>query len=240
MLPAIQGDDPALVIPSKTRLGQKTRFTVRFPGSFAYEGSRSGYAEHQATREERFWAISPRLLPAFVLMRQQGIELPARAIRTAVEAADALENDDDATKERARVVTTRLARSSTFRPKVLKAYEPKCALCDIGLDVLLEAAHIFPVNLPGSSDSAANGLPVCLHHHALLDEHKIYIDSDDLSVKLHPELRSGRLGESLSVLAATTEEALQVPPSLRKATVKRWLRKRAEAHEPSLKWALDP
>jgi hypothetical protein len=40
LLPNISGDPKALVVPGNNRIGVATRFSVRFPGSLAYEGAR--------------------------------------------------------------------------------------------------------------------------------------------------------------------------------------------------------
>lgn len=68
--------------------------------------------------------------------------------------------------DRRQVVTTvsRLARSSTFRQRVLTAYDRACAMCDTQLE-MAQAAHIIPVPAPGSTDETSNGLALCPDHH---------------------------------------------------------------------------
>ncbi len=73
-----------------------------------------------------------------------------------------------------RTVATRF-RSSTFRNRVLSAYEHFCAACEIQLD-LLEAAHIIPVESPESNDHTSNGLALCHIHHEAYDRGLLRID----------------------------------------------------------------
>ena len=82
--------------------------------------------------------------------------------------------------ERRTTVTavSRLARESTFRVRVLRAYKNSCAACGMQLG-LVQAAHIVPVPVPGSSDETSNGLAFCPMHHlgydaALLAVHPSY------------------------------------------------------------------
>jgi hypothetical protein len=240
LLPGIDGDPPALIIPEDNRVGHTTRFSVLFRDGLAREGARTGWATNTTTKGERFWAISPRLLPALVLTLEQGSEPPTREIRTAAQAAGPLLDEDDATKERARVATTRLARSAVFRSRVLDAYGHRCALCGLSPPGLLEAAHILPVGMPGSADVAENGVPLCLHHHALLDSQQLHISAVDLSVSISPELQ-GLIGDpALAGLIANTAGALEPPDSLSSARVKRWLAKRQAVFTSAYGWLALP
>ena len=65
------------------------------------------------------------------------------------------------------------ARDPEFRPKVLRAYEYRCAVCDydirLGDDLLgLEAAHVKWWAY-GGPDQVQNGLALCGFHHKALD-----------------------------------------------------------------------
>ena len=67
----------------------------------------------------------------------------------------------------------RRKRDSSFRPKILKAYEEKCAVCgfDAKLETLsigLEAAHI-KWHTEHGPDVVVNGLALCSLHHKLFD-----------------------------------------------------------------------
>ena len=64
--------------------------------------------------------------------------------------------------------TRRWIRQRDFRGRILSAYHSSCAICHLQLN-LVEAAHIVPVSVRGSSDSTNNGLCLCMLHHAAYD-----------------------------------------------------------------------
>jgi putative restriction endonuclease len=59
-------------------------------------------------------------------------------------------------------------RSSSFRSRVLNAYNYRCAFCGLQLD-LVQAAHILPVSHERSADKTYNGIAACFLHHAAYD-----------------------------------------------------------------------
>ena len=63
---------------------------------------------------------------------------------------------------------SRWARDRTFRDRVLRAYGHRCSVCLLQLR-LVQAAHIVPVNVPGSTDLTSNGLALCPSDHAAYD-----------------------------------------------------------------------
>lgn len=74
----------------------------------------------------------------------------------------------------------RESRDSTFRDKVLKAYQHRCAICDhdirLGDRVFgLEAAHIQWHSHKGP-DQVSNGLALCVLHHKALDRGALGLD----------------------------------------------------------------
>src|SRR5690606_35052503 len=67
--------------------------------------------------------------------------------------------DSITNEERRKVVSTivRRYRASDFRKRVLGAYEHKCAMCGVQLE-LIDAAHILPVAADQSTDDTNNGV----------------------------------------------------------------------------------
>jgi putative restriction endonuclease len=65
-----------------------------------------------------------------------------------------------------------------FRPKVLRAYESRCALCRLGHAPLLDAAHILPDHHVRGEPVVPNGLAMCKIHHAAYDANIIGIRPD--------------------------------------------------------------
>lgn len=80
-------------------------------------------------------------------------------------------------KER-QVILSRIARkyrAHDFRRRVLGAYEHRCAVCGVQLE-LIDAAHIIPVADPTSTDETTNGIALCKIHHAAMDRNLISFD----------------------------------------------------------------
>lgn len=73
------------------------------------------------------------------------------------------------------VVLSRIARkfrATDFRKRVLGAYEHRCAVCGVQLE-LIDAAHIIPVAAATSTDETKNGIALCKLHHAAFDRNLI-------------------------------------------------------------------
>lgn len=81
--------------------------------------------------------------------------------------------------ERKMVVETivRRYRAADFRRRVLGAYNHRCAMCGIQLD-LLDAAHILPVAAEKSTDDTNNGVALCKLHHAAFDRNLVSFDEN--------------------------------------------------------------
>lgn len=78
-----------------------------------------------------------------------------------------------------REVQHRLHQQS-FRERVLRAYQERCAICHLHHDELLEAAHIVSDKHPLGIPSIPNGLALCKLHHAAFDTNILGISPDYL------------------------------------------------------------
>src|SRR5699024_1867569 len=67
-----------------------------------------------------------------------------------------------------RVARQRLHQPA-FRARVLRAYEVRCCVCSLQHRNLLDAAHITPDSVEGSSASVTTGLSMCNLHPAAFD-----------------------------------------------------------------------
>ena len=67
-------------------------------------------------------------------------------------------------------------RNPKFRKIVNHAYNSKCAMCGIQLE-LVEAAHIIPHSHEKGTDDISNGISLCKLHHYAYDRGLIYFDS---------------------------------------------------------------
>ena len=80
--------------------------------------------------------------------------------------------------------TKRRLHQPVFRSTVLRAYESRCAVCNLGHPRLLDAAHIVPDSHQLGDPSVSNGLALCKIHHAAYDARLLGI-SPDLTVHIH-------------------------------------------------------
>lgn len=81
------------------------------------------------------------------------------------------------------VTHTRFKRDPNFRKKIYEAYNNKCAMCGIQLE-LIEAAHIVPHSHETGTDDISNGVGLCSLHHTAYDKSLIYFE-DDFSIKIN-------------------------------------------------------
>jgi putative restriction endonuclease len=75
------------------------------------------------------------------------------------------------------ITHTRYKRDPRFKSIVYNAYNNKCAMCSIGLE-LIEAAHIVPHSHEKGTDVIANGICLCALHHTAYDRSLIYFDNE--------------------------------------------------------------
>jgi putative restriction endonuclease len=78
----------------------------------------------------------------------------------------------------ARRLTLQRLHQVLFRPRVLRAYDTRCALCRLRHAPLLDAAHILPDHHPNGEPIVPNGLAMCKIHHAAYDANIIGIRPD--------------------------------------------------------------
>jgi hypothetical protein len=185
------GPPPVLVVPETARrVGRETRFSVRFPDTLVAEARATGWATpHISTSGEVFHAFHPTLLPVYLDTVAAGVEITPELIAEGISASDVLQDDTPANRERARRFVSATVRDALFSPTVLSAYGYRCAMCGLGLGLVV-AAHILPVAAPDSPDEVTNGLALCPNHHKAFDDHLIYVEPTDYALVLHPLLEA--------------------------------------------------
>ena len=92
------------------------------------------------------------------------------------------------------VMRQRLHQTS-FRERVLKAYRSQCALCQLRLRKLLDAAHIKP-DSEGGEPVVSNGLALCKIHHTAFDRMFLGI-RPDRTIQIHREVLDAEDGPML-------------------------------------------
>lgn len=81
----------------------------------------------------------------------------------------ALDEDAGARRGYATSMVRRRLHQVTFRARVIRAYQTRCALCRLRHTELLDAAHITPDADPEGEPLISNGLALCKLHHAAFD-----------------------------------------------------------------------
>lgn len=106
-------------------------------------------------------------------------------------------------------------RESSFRTRVLTAYENSCAMCELQLN-LLDAAHIIPVEAPGSNDKTCNGMALCKNHHLAYDRGLLKVD-DRYRIHLNQrkinEYAKSKLTGGLELFLNALHNEIRVPSS---------------------------
>jgi putative restriction endonuclease len=114
------------------------------------------------------------------------------------------------------ITVTKKVRDTYFRRRVLTAYEHRCAVCGIQLN-LIDAAHILPVSHPASTDKTSNGICLCALHHRAYDHALITFDADYYihvnQAKLTP-LKEIRQGDGEEKFVADLRKILLIPPNI--------------------------
>ena len=82
-------------------------------------------------------------------------------------------------------MVNRVSRAANFRLQVLRAYGFRCAVTQMQLR-LVDAAHILPVQAPGSVDDVRNGVALSPTYHRAYDNGLIYLD-ESYVMKVNPE-----------------------------------------------------
>jgi putative restriction endonuclease len=110
----------------------------------------------------------------------------------AVEIGEYVEPDEAVAETKlerryVRRLTLHRLHQELFRPRVLRAYESRCAICRLGHASLLDAAHILPDRHPQGEPVVPNGLAMCKIHHAAYDADILSIRPDHV-VEVHPDI----------------------------------------------------
>jgi len=75
-------------------------------------------------------------------------------------------------------LTRRRLHQESFRWRVIRAYQGRCAVCRLRHTELLDAAHILPDGHPRGKPILPNGLALCRLHHGAFDAHILGIRPD--------------------------------------------------------------
>jgi len=98
-------------------------------------------------------------------------------------------------------------RRVAFRIAVLRRYGLKCAVCDVSVVELLDAAHLVPKSEFGTDDPR-NGVVLCALHHRAFDRGLFAIEPETLRIVQHP---NGPTLERMGVVENSISHLPQLP-----------------------------
>jgi hypothetical protein len=202
-LDEVDGVEVLVAVDGTSRVGRLARFSILFNKRISREAARDGWSEQTTGTGETIYAMRPKLFPLLVEMFAADVALPAPLVIGATQASGLLDDDTEASGERARRTVSSYVRDVRFSRDVRAAYEHRCAMCRVGLG-LVAGAHILPVSAPGAPDRVWNGLALCHNHHSAFDSFNIWIDND-YSVRIRPGFTNSAVAqpESLAFLQST-------------------------------------
>ena len=133
-----------------------------------------------------------------------------RLLERATESIDIPEQDITGLAEERRVIVTtvsRISRDASFRLQVLNAYGNRCAVTRAQLG-LVEAAHILPVPVEGSSEHVTNGVALSPTFHRAYDAGLIFLN-EEFIMRLNEEKVGELMVEHLDAGLTQFRDSLQ-------------------------------
>lgn len=184
---------PVLVFPEvDRRIGKVTRWSMFVSTATLENATANGWATQITSSGEHVACFHPSLLPLAIASRIADVEPDEREVQRAVQATRGSAQrkhavDDRDSASRLRRAVSVLVRDTWFRGDVLDAYDHRCAMCGLGLN-LVQGAHIYPASAPNSPDVVPNGIALCANHHLAFDRHAIAVLPPDMDVLFRPDI----------------------------------------------------
>lgn len=124
-------------------------------------------------------------------------------------------NEVSAPRQRTLQTVSRTQRDNSFRARILRAYNYRCAFSGVQLK-LVDAAHIVPVSYDGSTDETSNGIALSAIHHKAYDKGLITFNENyEIIVKREEfeRLRELNLHGGADQFIAGLRPVIDVPPA---------------------------
>lgn len=169
---------------------------------YKWRGDDPDHPENRALREAMlrrvpliwFWGVGPALYKPVYPVYLIGEEVAQQQFVVATDGLQHLQATESPMEEvlrrYLRQETYRRLHQPVFRSMVMRAYESRCAVCQLRHSPLLDAAHIVEDRHERGIASVRNGLALCKIHHAAYD-----VGILGLTPELRVEVRADILGE---------------------------------------------
>lgn len=157
---------------------------------YKYRGTDPAHPDNVALRNAMLWrrpllylvAVDPAVYDAIFPVYLLGDEPDRLQFTMVADQTIALGEAPTPMVEARREYVTRAVmvrlHQQHFRRIVLRAYRERCAICRLGHNDLLDAAHILADRHPRGEPLVTNGLGLCKIHHSAFDTNIIGIDPD--------------------------------------------------------------
>lgn len=148
--------------------------------SIQREAARTKVSIYRDNDDQSIISFCPQYLGLYLENLEKIHLLPLDQIKDLVRQSDAANDDEtDSHMESVEGLLTishsRTKRDPLFRKIICEAYDYRCAMCGIQLD-LIEAAHIVPHAHDKGTDEIGNGISLCVLHHKAYDRSLIYFN----------------------------------------------------------------
>ncbi len=232
-------DQPLLVSADPIhRLNRATRFSVFVSTNTLRLALHTGWAEDPNATGETIRCFAPALLPTSYSADLYGASPDADAMRAVIDGSGLLARiqPDSGAAERARRASSTLVRDARFSRRVVAAYGGLCAMCGLNSD-LVEAAHIYPVAAPRSSDEPWNGVALCPNHHATFDRHLVAVNPVTSEIVFANSIEEGvATSTALRSLVDGTFRCLAAPQASALRPRAEMFEKRYQFFDPRYAW----
>lgn len=166
----------------RDRFNQKKQISLYSRFSVQKKAVEEKIATYRDTNDQSVISFIPNYLGLYLENLNSIHLLSDLELMRLVEKSDSLNNNNadgklDTSKGKLTITHARQKRDPKFREKVYDAYNNKCAMCGIGLE-LIEAAHIVPHSHKKGTDNIDNGMSLCTLHHKAYDRSLIYFDEE--------------------------------------------------------------
>lgn len=159
------------------------------------KGGRENDALRAALRDQVpliwFYGLEPAVFhviaPVYVVHEEPELDQFVVALTEAQRHVTPGSHVEDAFRRYLIAETKRRLHQPVFASQILRAYEVRCAVCDLNHRQLLDAAHIIPDGRPTGLPVVPNGLSLCKIHHAAFDRNILGIRPDYI-VQIHRRL----------------------------------------------------
>ena len=178
--------DPALFV---NRNPNTQRFSLYTRLSELRRANQEGFARYVDAENQTVLLFRPEYLGLYIENSDFIHSATTRSLRRIVSEYGSTPIDSTpirritVSRRRIKITHTQYTRSPRFRAEVLSAYDNRCAMCEIQLD-LIEAAHLVPHSHPDGTDLINNGVALCALHHKSFDTSLVYID-EDYTIKIN-------------------------------------------------------